>query len=405
MAPSESRSNNTLAKVCVACGTLFLGTIVTLDTKLMYQTTSIGLDDTPKAFKKPWFLCWVMFVGMSLNLFIFFFQEWKKKSQQRKEGYQSLANGPVEQTGYSNMSLFGILWRCSFPACCDMTATGLQAMGFLYVAASVFAVLRGANIMFTSLVSIIFLTRRLTPGQVFGLLLVLLSLLVIGEAAKHCAFLRQFADDSSTGKGADDSVAQPGVNPRDAMYGIGLIVIAQLAQATQYVWEEKMMKDLKCPAMLLLGIEGVFGTIFMLVVVFPILGSLPGNDHGGCLENFHDSWHMLVNDAVNQDGYLVVMVLVRVFAIMGLNGCAIMVTNLLSAVWRALLQNGIRCAFIWTVDIIAFYVFTDGKFGEAWIFPYSQVQLFGFFLYFIGTLFYGKFISFELCRQKKEVNV
>ena len=30
------------------------------------------------------------------------------------------------------------------------------------------------------------------------------------------------------------------------------------------------------------------------------------------------------------------MVLVRVFAIMGLNGCAIMVTNLLSAVWRAL---------------------------------------------------------------------
>lgn len=56
-----------------------------------------------------------------------------------------------------------------------------------------------------------------------------------GEAAKHCAFLRQFADDSSTGKDADDSVAQPGVNPRDAMYGIGLIVIAQLAQAIKHV--------------------------------------------------------------------------------------------------------------------------------------------------------------------------
>merc|ERR1712224_926598 len=115
-------------------------------------------------------------------------------------------------------SLFEILWRCSFPACCDMMATGLQAMGFLYVAASVFAVLRGANIMFTSMVSIVFLGRRLTPGQVCGLLLVLGSLLVIGEAAKHCAFLRQFADDSSSQDG-NDSVVQPGVNPRDAIYG------------------------------------------------------------------------------------------------------------------------------------------------------------------------------------------
>merc|ERR1719159_1747292 len=124
-------------------------------------------------------------------------------------------------------------------------------MGFMYVAASVFAVLRGADIMFTSMASMIFLKRRLTPSQLFGLLLVLLSLLVIGEAAKHCAFLRQFADDTSTSKGADDSIAQPGVNPRDAIYGIGLIILAQVSQAIQYVWEEKMMKDIKCPAMLL----------------------------------------------------------------------------------------------------------------------------------------------------------
>ena len=74
-----------------------------------------------------------------------------------------------------------------------------------------------------------------------------------------------------------------------------------------------MMKDLKCPPMLLLGIEGVFGCVMMLLVVFPILRELPGDDYGGCLENFDDSWVMLVNGS----GVLVGMVLVRIFAIAG----------------------------------------------------------------------------------------
>jgi len=158
--------NNLLAKVSVAFGAVFFGTVVTLDMKWMYQTESMGVDGKEKPFKKPWFMVFAMFLGMSLTLCLFMLQMLMAKRQRVKEGYVSLQGNPAtSERTFSNMSTFGVLWRCIFPACCDMMASGLNGVGFLFVAASVLSICRGANIMFTALFSVFFLKRRLTAYE------------------------------------------------------------------------------------------------------------------------------------------------------------------------------------------------------------------------------------------------
>lgn len=408
--------NNLLAKVSVAFGAVFFGTVVTLDMKWMYQTESMGVDGKEKPFKKPWFMVFAMFLGMSLTLCLFMLQMLMAKRQRVKEGYVSLQGNPAtSERTFSNMSTFGVLWRCIFPACCDMMASGLNGVGFLFVAASVLSICRGANIMFTALFSVLFLKRRLTASQIFGLLLAFLALIFVGAAASHCAFLKQFADNEApTARVKDtstidtDSVGTPfmlisdqsvpGGSPRYALFGIFCILMAQMFQATQYVWEERMMKDLKLPPLLLIGIEGLFGCIVMICAAFPILGYLPGSDYGGCRESLWDSWVMLRNNG----GHLVAKSLVLVFSITGLNCCSFMVTKLLSSVFRALLMTGMRTLVIWVTDLTLFYAVTN-TFGEAWIYPYSEVQAVGFTLCVIGALFYGKFLSLKTLDSQTQV--
>eukprot|EP00746_Dinoflagellata_sp_MGD_P101464 gnl/MRDRNA2_/MRDRNA2_41343_c0_seq2.p1 gnl/MRDRNA2_/MRDRNA2_41343_c0~~gnl/MRDRNA2_/MRDRNA2_41343_c0_seq2.p1 ORF type:complete len:208 (-),score=28.36 gnl/MRDRNA2_/MRDRNA2_41343_c0_seq2:82-705(-) len=189
----------------------------------------------------------------------------------------------------------------------------------------------------------------------------------------------------------NDDQSAPGASSHNALLGMFFVLLAQVSQAVQYVWEERMMTSMKLPPLLLVGLEGICGLCVMTCVVFPVLGQLPGKDYGGCLESFWDSWAMLYND----DGHLVVMVVAFVFAVTGLNISALLVTKLLSAVVRALMQNGARTLTIWVTDLILFYAVTNGTFGESWVYPYSEVEAIGFAFCVVGALFYGKFLSLE----------
>ncbi|MEQ2218786.1 hypothetical protein XENOCAPTIV_008133 [Xenoophorus captivus] len=78
------------------------------------------------------------------------------------------------------------------PAMCDMTATSIMYVALNMTSASSFQMLRGAVIIFTGLLSVAFLGRRLAPSQWIGIFITILGLVVVGLAD----FVSGHRDDS-----------------------------------------------------------------------------------------------------------------------------------------------------------------------------------------------------------------
>ena len=398
-------------------GIVVIGTVVTIDLKIMYETEGTGLGDVKKAFAKPWFSAFAMFMGMSLSLFAYAAQcAWEayQTAQQRTVADAQLrqgllaADGTKEQAAKEERAPFFSLKtfaKAALPASCDLMATGLQAVGLVYVSASIYSIFRGANILMTAILSVFVLRKRLAMGQFLGLVLVLAGLVVVGIAANS-----DKADDAEAGN-------------TNLPLGIAFIVAAQGSQAIQYVWEEFVTKGraakkgsdkpaekpMQIPPFMLIGLEGVAGMLMFLCIIFPFTGlvmtcenlfwlkgekldseslkSCPFQDHGHTYENFLDTLAMLRSSAA-----LRLLTTIYIVTICGLNMCGIMCTKLLSGVIRALMQNGIRTLSIWVTDLALFYWFrgafgSEHELGEPWT-ASSPGQALGFSIYVLGFMLY-----------------
>lgn len=95
---------------------------------------------------------------------------------------------------------------------------------------------------------------------------------------------------------------------------------------------------------IVIGFEGLWGTLLTLLIVYPLAYALPGND-GGRFENPFDAWAMISNS-----GTLQVLVIAFVLTVTIYNCMAVYVTKALSAIWHAILDN-FRPITIWSVYI------------------------------------------------------
>ncbi|CAN0557223.1 unnamed protein product, partial [Ectocarpus sp. 12 AP-2014] len=68
-------------------------------------------------------------------------------------------------------------------------------------------------------------------------------------------------------------------------------LVSQRTQGSQYIFEEKVMAVDNAPPLVVIGMEGLWGTLIMLVI-FPIAAALPGRDLGS-IENTQDSFYMV----------------------------------------------------------------------------------------------------------------
>lgn len=163
-----------------------------------------------------------------------------------------------------------------------------------------------------------------------------------------------------------------------------MVVAGQVVTASQMVAEEKLLKDVKLPAMKIVGYEGVWGSLVCMLVVFPICYFAGGEDA-------IDSVVMVENSTP-----LLCLVLTYIFSCATYNFAGMTVTSQLSAVHRTMLE-ATRTAGIWAIDLFVYYCVPGPKpgehvsFGEAWM-PYSWLQLVGFGLLVVGQLVYSEVI-------------
>lgn len=225
--------------------------------------------------------------------------------------------------------------------------------------------LRGATIVFSGILSVIFLKKKLVLHHWLGMITVTLGLACVGATV--------LLPDPTKGK-SDDA-------PPENMFALGLILIlaGQVLASIQMVVEELFLKSGNYSAFNVVGMEGMFGTLIMGLFVLPLCYFLPG-DNVGSYENIVDAFVQ-----VGQAPGLLALIIAYIFSIAFFNFFGLSVSKTLSTIHRTLI-DACRTIFVWVTSIILFYAGTP--FGEGWG-KWSWLQLVGFLFLIVGTALYN----------------
>lgn len=342
---------STRAKVGLITAFLFTGAVNTLTKKFQLQTCSVGLIEvvaqTPgcppgsKRFSKPWTQNLQMFLGESLLLSFFYLRRRRMPKLLSDDG------APVGNTAPPYIFLL--------PASCDVMGTGIGGVGMLYISASVWQMMRGSLLVFTSFLSVFFLKRELYGYNYFAVCTSTVGLALVGCSAML------------DGDGAGSS---------NVGLGIALTVLSQFFAASQMVIEELYVKKRKCPAEQVVGSEGVWG-ICIMIVLLSVMYNVPGSDDGS-YENVFDSWKMISDSAT-----LSRLIALYTVSIASFNFLGVTIAGQLSSLHRTI-NDAMRTGIVWVVQLALFYA-GDKTYGTGWL-PHSWMQLAGFVFLICGSL-------------------
>jgi drug/metabolite transporter (DMT)-like permease len=329
---------------------LVFGTCTVVVGKLLFETESEG-----RKFEKPWWQVLAMFIGMASCLIVYW---WKKYvSKESREDRAGLLDEILSDYGFSGKMMMRIIP----PAMCDMVATGLMNIGLVFIPASIWQLLRGSMIVFSAIFSVVFLKKKLYAYNWFGVFVALCALVMVGVACVE----------------SSDEEAK---DPSKQLWGIGLVVVAQIIQAAQIVIEEFLLSNIKAAPALIVGIEGFWGTVVTTVLILPIVMFIP-EPYG---EDTFDTLSMLSHSFT-----LIWVSFVYIIVILGYNLFGMMVTQQYSAVIRTIME-ALRTLFIWMTDLFIYYA-VDKHHGEK-LSAWSVLELFGFATLIFGTVVYRKIL-------------
>jgi drug/metabolite transporter (DMT)-like permease len=345
-------------------------------------------EPTVEQFQKPLFQTFGMFVGMTFGLIMHWIVLAFKISF---PGYDFDQDGsadegdveiPTEKTSLTNKMKAETssnvdnaskeipLWMYFFlaiPAIFDLAATALCMMGLQYLDVSIYQMLRGSGIIFVALMKQYVLKHHLHKYHWVGVFWNIVSVVIVGGTAMLAS--------GGDGEGSNDSKTS------QTFLGVCLLIAGAFVQAVQFVFEEHVMTmDVPAPPLLLIGMEGLWGTILGICVMYPIGYYLPGSDHGSYEDPFN-TWAMLTHSRNIQIAFFIYF-----FAIFFYNLFAVLVTFKLSSVWHAILDN-FRPITVWGTDLFIFY-FINPLFGEVWT-QWSYLQIVGMAVLLYGTAIYN----------------
>merc|ERR1712187_887799 len=124
--------------------------------KVQLTLTSVGVEGQEKAFQKPWFMTFTMFLSMVMSLILVA----GKRSQRSQDALnESLVDKSDSQGEAADkvtpMSYAAKVRLVSLPAMFDLTAIGIALTGLLLVPASIWQILRGAELVFAEIISVL----------------------------------------------------------------------------------------------------------------------------------------------------------------------------------------------------------------------------------------------------------
>jgi hypothetical protein len=192
------------------------------------------------------------------------------------------------------------------PAICDILGTTLMNVGLLFLAASIYQMLRGTLILFVGLFSVLFLKRHLSGTKWASLFVVVAGVAVVGLAGalgskSHGPHDPDEVDGLNLVSRATDFVRSEvflteAHTAGQTVLGLFLIAVAQLFSAGQFVLEESIMERYAMEPIQVVGWEGVFGftiTLTAMGVLHAVIGQTPQGQGGyfDAREGFYEVFH------------------------------------------------------------------------------------------------------------------
>ena len=231
--------------------------------------------------------------------------------------------------------------------------------------------LRGALLIFTYILSVIFIKNTHNKNHYLGMFLTIIGLIIVGLA-----------------EGLNKKN-----NLKNTIFGIFLTVIGQFFTALQFVYEENLTKKYECKITKIIGFQGIFG-ILLMIIVLPILDSINcGNgksdfvrnvctkDENGIwsLENFKFAIKQLKNNKK-----LIWLSLLYAIGDLGYNLTGITIGKEATSTARAIAEN-MKIILIWMFFL---FPFNPIEYREK----FNWIQLIGYLVLLFGNLVYHEII-------------
>ncbi|KAF8610843.1 hypothetical protein BDV93DRAFT_517936 [Ceratobasidium sp. AG-I] len=267
------------------------------------------------------------------------------------------------------------LW---LPAFCDLTGTTLMNVGLLYTPVSIYQMTRGALVLWVGLLSVIFLRRHLYLYQWISLFVVMAGVSLVGLSG---SLIKNVVGDQpgeaihAFMNSVARSIAPEEPEPATVFAGILFVLFAQLFTATQFVIEEKIMKNYSIDPLMAVGWEGFFGTVSVFLCM-PFLALFASKSP---FFDFPRGWHQIIDHPNVMMASIFIM-----FSISSFNFFGLSVTYRVSATARSTTDT-CRTLGIWIVSL--------GLGWERLAWPYSVLQVLGFALLVYGTFLFNNLVE------------
>lgn len=245
------------------------------------------------------------------------------------------------------------VWLLALPASCDICATTLMNVGLLVTPVSIFQMVRGAIVLFVAGFSVVFLKKQLSRKQWLGLSLVTSGVFIVGLSAATFASDGKQENKSSWG----------------AMYGVLMILLAQVFTASQFVLEEFILSKYSLDPIKVVSWEGTFGALITIVISL-VVYSVTKLKTFDLLEG--------TTQVLNNHGLLISSIAI-LFSLAAFNVSGLTVTRLISATSRSTIDT-CRTLGIWFVSLLI-----------GWE-TFEALQLLGFALLVYGTLIFNQIV-------------
>ena len=315
--------------------------------KIQYETISLGVG-----FQHVFILMLILYIDQVCALIYYYLIENKKEENED--------NKPQFQYYQSIPSIIF-----------DFFGSSLAFFGLALLPGSICQMLRGALLIFTYILSVIFIKNSHNMNHYLGMFLTIIGLIIVGLAEG----LKKTSNLGTT------------------IGGIILTVIGQFFTAIQFVYEENLTKKYQCKITKVIGFQGIFG-IFLMIIVLPILDSINcgegktdfirnvcTKDENGVwsLENFVFALKQLKNSKK-----LIFLSLLYAIGDLGYNLTGITIGKEATSTARAIAEN-MKILLIW---IFFLFPFNPINYREK----FNWIQFIGYLMLLFGNLIYHEII-------------
>ena len=271
------------------------------------------------------------------------------------------------------------IWYLLFPASLDILGTTISTIGLTFLSSSIFQMFRGALIIFVCIATIIFIKTKYYRHHFLGIFVVVLGLVIVGLSAV-------LKNQSSSGK--------------KPFLGIILVLLSQIFTCFQLIIEEKILKEYDISELKAVGLEGLWGVILYIFLLFIFYfincKNWPENFREGmCVKNdkgiikFEDT--LFAFRQIGAKTIILSYLLIFIFSIAFFNFSGLVVAKYVSSTLRSIIDT-MRTIIIWVFFLINPYVPKETKETFSWL------QLLGFIILVLGGLIYNEILVIPFCK-------